>query len=244
MIMKIKNNIKINKTPQFSLILTCFNEEDNLKKTVEDSLLVMGKYFKRFEIIIVEDKSKDRSLQIAKSLVKKYQEVTVIENSINFGQGISLLIGLEAAKGDLIMHNGADRPFNIADLKKILPLFPKNDIVIVVRSNRSAYSFWRKLSSWGNNLLRWLLFGLHFSDLNFVQVFKKKVIKDIPIVSRSAAFVTQELILNAIQKGYKIAEIRLPYYRRTGGISQHGKKRDILWALIDMINFWLDFKKK
>ena len=228
--------------PQFSLILTCYNEEDNLKQTIEESILVLESHFRRFEIIVVEDKSLDRSPEIADNLAKKYKEVKIIHNSINFGQGISLLIGLEKVRGELVMHNGADRPFNIADLKKILPLFPRYDIVIVVRANRSAYSFWRKLSSWGNNLLRSLFFGFHFSDLNFVQVYKKKVIKTTSIISRSAAFVTQELILRAKQKGYKLTEIKLPYYRRSSGVSQQGKKRDVLWALIDMINFWLEFK--
>jgi len=229
---------------QFSLILACYNEEDNLKKTVEESIQVLHSLFKSFEIIIVEDNSLDKSPRIADTLAKNNPSVKVIHNPINLGQGISLLIGLKKANGELVMHNGADRPFNIHDLNKILPLFPEYDIAIVSRSNRAAYSFWRKLSSWGNNLLRWLFFGLQFSDLNFVQVYKKELIKDISILSRSAAFVTQELILKAKQKGYKITEIKLQYYRREAGTSHHGKKRDILWALIDMINFWLEFKIK
>jgi glycosyltransferase involved in cell wall biosynthesis len=226
--------------PQFSLILACYNEEDNLKKTVELSIRALEKFFKRFEIIIIDDKSEDKSPKIADSLAKKYSSVRVVYNLINLGQGISFLIGLKVSHGDLVMQNGVDRPFNIKDLKKVLPYFPKYDTVVVARIDRHAYSFWRKITSWGNIFLRGIFFGFKYKDLNFVQIYKRKVVKSINVMARSAAFVTQELILKAQRKGYKIIEIRLPYFKRVGGVAHHGKKRDILWALIDMVNFWLE----
>ena len=192
---------------EFSLIICCYNEEENLKKTVELSIKELRKLFRDFEIIIIEDKSEDKSAKIADELAKLNANVIVIHNIINLGQGISFLIGLNEAKGNLVMQNGADRPFDILDLRKALSFFPKNDIVIVARKNRSAYTFWRKLTSWGNNFFRWILFGFHYSDLNFVQIYKRRVTKSIPVLSRSAAFTTQELILRAKQKGYKIVEI-------------------------------------
>lgn len=229
--------------PQLSLILCCYNEEENLEKTVERSVKELNKLFEDYEIIIIDDDSWDKTFTIAIRLSRKYPEVRVVKNIINLGQGISFLIGLKDARGDLVMQNGADRPFDIWDLKKILPLFPEYDIVVVARENRSAYSFWRKITSWGNILLRWIFFGKEYSDLNFVQIYKKKVVREIKVLSRSAAFVTQELVLQAKQQGYKIKEIKLPYYKRIGGEAHHGKKRDILWALIDMVNFWLDYRK-
>ena len=228
---------------QFSLIIACYNEEENLDKTIKLSMEALSSLFKNFEIIVIDDMSFDKTLQIAKKLEKKYKQVHVIKNPINLGQGISFLIGLRVARGELVMQNGADRPFDTNDLKKIIPLFSEYDIVVVARLNRTAYSFWRKLTSWGNIMLRWIFFGREFSDLNFVQVYKRKILKDINILSRSAAFVTQELILRAKQKGFKIKEIKLPYYKRFGGEAHHGKKRDILWAMIDMINFWLEYRK-
>lgn len=227
----------------FSLILCCYNEEENLEKTVELSVKTLTKLFRSFEIIIVEDKSQDASAKIARKLARRYGQVSIVENSINLGQGISFLIGLERSKGRLVMQNGADRPFDIRDLARALPFFPKYDIVIVSRKDRSAYSFWRKITSVANNFLRGLFFGFQYSDLNFVQIYKRKIFKSISVMARSAAFVTQELVLLAKQKGYKIHEIKLPYHRRVGGVAQHGKRRDILWASIDMINFWLEWRR-
>ena len=231
------------KNSEFSLIICCFNEEENLKKTTELSIRELDKLFNNYEIILIDDDSWDSTFRIASKLSKKYPKVRVIKNIINLGQGISFLIGLKEAKGDLVMQNGADRPFDIKDLKKVLPLFPANDIVVVARRDRSAYSFWRKLTSWGNILFRWSLFGREFDDLNFVQIYKRKILADIKVMSRSAAFTTQELVLKAKQKGYKIIEIKLPYYKRYGGEAHHGTKRDILWAMIDMINFWLEYRR-
>lgn len=227
----------------FSLIICCFNEEDNLEKTVELSIKTLREIFKNYEIIIIDDDSFDRTNQIAERLSRKHPEVKVIKNLINLGQGQSFLIGLKEAKGDLVMQNGADRPFDIQDLKKILPLFPKHDIVIVVRKNRQAYSIWRKFTSWVNILLRWIFFSREYEDLNFVQIYKKEIIKKIKIHSRSAAFVTQELIFRAKRQGYKIAQIRLTAHKRIGGVEHHGKKSDIIWTVADMINFWLEYRK-
>lgn len=228
---------------QFSLIICSYNEEENLEKTIEQSIKELAKLFENYEIIIIDDDSWDKTFSVATHLKKKYPNVRVIKNIINLGQGISFLLGLKEVRGELIMQNGADRPFNMSDLKKILPLFPAYDIVVVARENRSAYSFWRKITSWGNILLRWLFFGREFNDLNFVQIYKKKVVKNIKIDSRSAAFVTQELVLRAKRQGYKIKEMKFPYHKRVGGEAHHGKKRDILWALIDMVNFWLDINR-
>ncbi len=229
--------------PQFSLIIACYNEEENLEKTVRLSKKTLNRLFAHYEIILVDDKSEDRSPKIADRLARKDRKVKVIHNPINLGQGISFLIGLEVSKGELIMQNGADRPFDITDLKKLLRHFPEYDVVVAVRKNRRAYSFWRKLTSWGNILLRGIFFGFRYKDLNFVQVYKRRLIDNLSIQSRSAAFVTQELVLKADEKGYKIRQVRLPYYRRKGGKANHGKKRDILWAFIDMLNFWLEQKK-
>ncbi|MBI4225668.1 glycosyltransferase family 2 protein [Candidatus Roizmanbacteria bacterium] len=228
---------------QFSLIVCCYNEEENLEKTVATSVETLTSLFKSFEIIIIDDASWDKTYKIATRLAGKYSQIRIIKNIINLGQGLSFLIGLKEAKGNLVMQNGADRPFDIRDLKKVLPLFLKNDIVVVTRIDRSVYSFWRKFTSWVNIILRWILFDREFNDLNFVQIYKKKVIKDIKVVSISAAFVTQELVLRAKQKGYKITQIRLPCHKRIGGEEHHGKKRDIIWALSDMISFWLENRK-
>ncbi len=225
---------------EFSLIFACFNEEDGLESAIKESIRILKRFFKSFEIIIIEDASRDKSPRIANKLARQSKFVKVIHNPINLGQGVSFLIGLKEAKGNLVMQNGVDMPFAMSDLKKVLPLFPRFDVVIVERKNREAYTLWRKFTSLANIFLRTLFFGRSFSDLNFVQIYKSRVIKSIPLKSHSAAFVTQELVLQAREKGYKIAAIKLPYYRRKTGEAHHGKQRDILWALIDMLSFWLE----
>lgn len=214
-----------------------------MEKTVRESIKELKSLFKSFEVIIVEDKSEDRSPQIASGLAKKFPSVKLVYNPINLGQGLSFLIGLKQSCGDLVMQNGVDRPFAIKDLKRLLPLFRKYDIVVVERSNRAAYGFWRKFTSYANIILRGLLFGFSYKDLNFVQIYKKKVFKGMEIRSISAAFVTQEIVLRAVKKGFRIKEVVLPYQARKGGVAHHGKRKDILWAFIDMVNFWFDSKK-
>lgn len=232
----------MNNTPEFSLIFACFNEEEELERAVEDSIHTLKTIFKSFEIIIVDDASSDTSPQIADRLDKRYKYVKTIHNPINLGQGISFLIGIKAAQGDYVMQNGVDRPFSVKNLKKLYPLIKINDILIIARSDRSAYTLWRKITSIGNVLLRKIFFNVPFSDLNFVQIYKRHNIDVSSIKSRSAAFVTQELVISAYDRGGRIKEIQLPYYPRLSGTAHHGKQRDILWAIIDMFSYWWEIK--
>lgn len=234
----------MNNKPEFSLIFACFNEEEELAGAVEESVQELKHLFNRFEIIIVDDCSVDNSPNIANMLSKKYPSVKTIHNPINLGQGISFLIGIKQSQGEYVMQNGVDRPFAIGDLKKLMPLIKKNDILIVARVDRSAYTIWRKCTSLVNIFLRKLFFKVPFNDLNFVQVYKRSVVEHMTVKSRSAAFVTQELVITAYEKGYRIQEIKLPYHRRTSGEAHHGKQRDILWALIDMLSFWLESRSR
>lgn len=228
----------------FSIIFACYNEQDELKDTVEYTDKILSALFVRHQIIIVNDASIDKSGEIANTLAKKYSSVSVIHNPINLGQGISFLIGLTKARGDLVMQNGVDRPFDVADIAKLIHYFPKYDIVAVARKDRSAYTLWRKLTSHANNIFRRFFFGNIALDLNFVQVYKRSIINIASIQSRSAAFVTQELVIRLLRQGYMLKEVVLPYHRRKTGVANHGKKRDILWALIDLFNFWLDLKSE
>ncbi len=223
-----------------SLVLPGYNEEASIKETVETGRNVLGSLLERYEIIIVNDGSTDKTAIIADRLQEQYPEVTVVHNPINLGVGISLQIGFQAANCDLVLHNAMDYPFDLKDLELLLPLFPTWDVVIVSRTDRSAHSLYRKITSLVHFWLVRLLFRVPFSDMNFVQVYKRNVLQHLSVKAKSPAFVTPELLIRAKNQGFRITEFKAPFHPRKKGQANYGKPRDILWTLADMLSYWIE----
>jgi len=232
------------KTPfSISLVLPGYNEEANIDACVRNCRRQLAQFTDRFEIILVNDGSTDRTAALADRLAKDHAEIRVLHNPLNFGVGISLLLGFKAARGDLVFHNALDNPFDLADLEKVLPLFPENDLVVVVRKDRSAHSPYRRLTSLVNFWLIRLLFRIGLRDLNFIQVYKREVLQSV-VRAKSPAFVTPEILIRAHDRGYKIAEVEAVFHRRNKGKANYGKARDILWTLADMVSLRLEKWRK
>jgi len=222
-----------------SVVIPGYNEEQSIEETVRKSIDHLALFSNQYEIIIVNDGSTDRTTEIAERLQAENSTVRVIHNPINLGVGISLLIGLHTAKYELVLHNAMDYPFDLKDLDKVLPLFPEWDVVVIVRTDRSAHSWYRKLTSVVHHGLIRLLFWVNLKDFNFVQVYKKEVIDAIRVDAQSPSFVTPELIIKARDAGFKITAIEIPFHLRLKGEVKLGKPRHIFWALADMLSFWL-----
>jgi glycosyltransferase involved in cell wall biosynthesis len=222
-----------------SLVLPGYNEEENIEEAVEKCLAELSSLTEKYEIILIDDASTDRTVDIANRLSARYDTVRVIHNPVNLGVGINILIGLYSARHDIVIHNVMDLPFAMSDLAKVLPHFEQSDVVIVARTNRKAHSPWRKLTSLVNYYLIRLLFRVHFGDMNFVQAYRRSVLASIRTRAKRPAFVTPELLIRAQDQGFRIAEVRTEFHRRERGKASYGRPHDILWTLADMIAFWL-----
>lgn len=229
-----------------SLIFPAYNEEALLEGTVRSSIEKLSKFTDDYEVIIVDDAGSDGTRAIADRLSRELKGVIVLPNVVNLGVGISILRGLKIARGDIVLHNGADNPFDIDDLERALPLLKDADIVVASRIDRSAHSLWRKITSLGNRFFIGLLFNPGIEDMNFVQIYRKRVLQDpavINILSRSPAFVTPELLTRARIKGYNIVQFKAKFHRRHSGKGNYGKPHDIMWTLYDMLRFKLKLGK-
>jgi len=234
------NNLTQNNLIQLSVILPGYNEEKNINEATARTIEDLDSLDVTYEVIIVNDCSTDETRKMADHLASEHPAIRVIHNPVNFSVGISLLIGLSAARGEIVFFNSMDLPFDYLDLKKIFPLFPENDVVVVVRQDRSAHSPWRKIASYIHNWMIRILFQINIRDMNFVQAYKRSVLKNLPVRARSPAFVTPELIIRARDLGYRIAKIEAPFHRRKHGETNYGRPRDILWALADIISFRIE----
>lgn len=222
-----------------SLVLPVFQEEE----TIATTLAVLDGYLSKrgadYEIIIVNDGSTDRTGQILEALAYNNRHIKVIHNISNKGSGKSLYIALKAARFDLMVTNFADLPFDICELRQVESMISDNvDFVVVVRKDRSANTFYRKITSWVNYWLIRLLFGVKVSDFQFVQVYKKHVISAIEVKS-SGTFAAPEMIIKAIRKGFVFKEYKTDFYPRKSGKAKCGSLRVILQTIYEMSRFWI-----
>ena len=105
---------------QLSVIYPAYNEQDNIEPTIERSLSALRPRFPTFEIVIVNDGSKDATGHLADALAVKHPEVRVVHHETNQGGGQAIVTGIEQARGALILHNGMDYPLDLAELGKML----------------------------------------------------------------------------------------------------------------------------
>ena len=223
-----------------TVVIPGYNEEHNIEGAVKRCLGALQKLGLSHELIIINDASTDRTGEIADSLARANQAVRVIHNPINLNVGISVLIGMRAARGRIVTHNSMDLPFDPDDLARLLPMMERADIVVVVRKDRSAHSAWRKLTSLAHHWMVRLLFMTDIRDMNFVQAYRREVVQGLDVKAKSPAFVTPELLIRAQRRRLQIVEMAADFHRRRAGSSSFGRPRDILWTFSDMLSFWLE----
>src|SRR3989304_3176579 len=131
---------------------------------MQRSLETLRVQFDQFEIIIVDDCSRDRTGQIADQLAAAHPEIRVVHNAKNMGSGAGLMVGVSVAQYELVTHNAIDYPFDLRDLAKMLPLLKEADVVVAARTQRAGYSLYRKFVSFVNVTLLNLLFGMKLKD--------------------------------------------------------------------------------
>lgn len=226
--------------PRLTVLLPAYNEEANVEDAIGRCREALAGRVPSYEIVVIEDGSTDGTRERLRALCERVPELRVVENPVNLGVGIGLLVGMRAARGEIVIHDAMDYPFDLADLDRVLPLFPDWDVVVVARTDRSAHSPWRKLTSFVNYWLVRLLFRMPYADMNFVQAYKREVLEAVRVRAKSPAFVTPETLIRARDLGFRITEVRAPFHRRERGTANYGKPRDILWTLADIISFWLE----
>lgn len=234
-----------------SLILPIYNEESIIEDSLKKCISALERDFEDYEIILVDDGSKDKSINIAENLCSDNPNVKIIKNLVNLNQGISIQRGFACATKEIIMHNGIDLPFNPEETKNtIFNHWNEIDVLVLERKKYSGATIWRKLTSKVNIILRRILFpkiSKGITDMNFIQFYSKEILRNIMPLAKSPAFTTPEMIFRAKYNKYKLKNISFDFVARPVGNGSLGKVHDITWSIYDMLRFryllWIGLKK-
>ncbi len=224
-----------------SVFFPVFNEEENIKSVVESALELLPSITKYYEIIIVDDGSRDKTGQIADLLSRQYKEISVIHHFSNCGYGAALQTGFRAIKNDLIFFTDGDGQFDIEELPKLTSLIENADIVCGYRAKRADPLF-RKINARVYRLLLRVLFNLRITDINCAfKLFKREVIQSLNFES-SGALINAELLILAQKKGYTIKEVGVSHYPRIKGKQTGAKPTVILRTFVELFRLWRKLK--
>jgi glycosyltransferase involved in cell wall biosynthesis len=232
----------MDKLKELSLFFPAYNEEANLEATVEKAIPVLKKVAGRYEMVIVDDGSKDKTGEIADRMAKKYSFIRVIHNRPNRGYGGAMQTGWYSGRFEWIAFIDADGQFDFAEITKFIEKQRQTnaDLVIGFYLKRAVGSM-TILTSKVWELLVFLFFGLRVTDIDCgFKMVKRKVIETIPrLESERGPFITSELLIKAKQAGFKFAEVGVHHYPRKGGQATGRQLKIIFSGLLDLIRLRL-----
>ncbi len=221
-----------------SFFCPAYNDEKNLPDLIPAVHGFLSRVAEKFEIIIIEDGSPDKTGKVADELALQFSNVRVIHHLGNLGYGAALKDGFANAQYEYVMYTDGDYQYDVNDFEPYLHLLPEAD-VLSGYAVKKAVNFQRKIQSAVFNFLVNVLFLVNFKDVNCsMKIYKRKVLKAISIKSNSA-FIDAEMLIRARKKGFKIAQFPVIHYERKTGIASGSKFNVIADTVRDMIRFRL-----
>ena len=224
---------------RLSYFFPAHNEEANLAGLVEEALATLPGLADTFEIIAVDDGSKDRTPAIADELAAAHPDVVrAVHHEVNQGYGAALRSGLAAARYELVAFTDGDRQFKVADLGRLTERLAEPDAPAVVAGYRikRADPLIRTIYARLYRLANRVFFGLRVTDVDCAcKLFRRESLEGLRVES-GGAFFSAELLIKLQAAGRSVAEVGVPHYPRTAGSPTGAKPSVVLRAVKD---FWL-----
>jgi glycosyltransferase involved in cell wall biosynthesis len=185
----------------FSIVIPAFNEENRIRKTLED----LRRAWPDAEVIVVDDGSADHTVEVAR---ERWPEVIVLQNRKNRGKGYSIRRGILEARGDAVCYMDADGAAPPEELGKLLDLLIRYDVAIGSRPIAARDPSRRLAGAVYGSLVR-MLTGLNFRDTQCgLKVFTARAAGEIFGRCRVSGFgIDVEALLIARALGFRVAEI-------------------------------------
>jgi glycosyltransferase involved in cell wall biosynthesis len=206
---------------------------------VEEALATLPALADAFEIIAVDDGSRDATASIAAALTERHPDVVrLVRHPVNLGYGAALRSGFAAARYELVAFTDGDRQFKVADLGRLtarLEAADAPDVVVGFRIKR-ADPLIRTLYARAYRLANRIFFGLRVTDVDCAcKLFRRSALDALQVES-GGAFFSAEVLIKLQAAGASVAEVGVPHYPRTAGSATGARPQVVLRAVRD---FWL-----
>ena len=245
-----------------SMICWALNEEENISEFIERAIALMGCSVADWEIILIDDGSTDRTLEIAQSYHQSNPRFKVVPNDINRNVAFSMCRAISLATKEYLFWQTVDWSYDIADLRNNLEHLRQFDVVQGVRRNpvnarfhlvkpiklamqifhiqyltRRSDTVSKALISLCNYILLRFLFQVPVSDYQNISFYPTSWIQAQTLESNSS-LINPEVLFKAYWAGMSIKEVPINFIARTKGEAKGTKLSSIKRSVLDILYFW------
>jgi glycosyltransferase involved in cell wall biosynthesis len=221
--------------PQVSVVIPIYNEEDNLPDLVERVGRALQHSGRSFELICVDDGSRDASSQVLAQLAEANAWLKPLYLIRNYGQSAALQAGFDAARGEIVVTLDGDLQNDPADIPALLDILdqrPEVDVISGWRRDRKDRKLSRKIPSQVANGIISRVTGVRLHDYGCaLKLYRAQIIHDLKLYGELHRFIPAL----AAEVGAHIIEVPVQHHPRTRGKSKYGLDRafrvvlDLLW---------------
>jgi undecaprenyl-phosphate 4-deoxy-4-formamido-L-arabinose transferase len=208
----------MNSLPMISLVIPVYNEERNLARLIERIMPTMSAMKRPFEVVLVDDGSRDTSLEILKAHTK-FPEVRVVELTRNYGQHAAILAGFSVVRGEIVITLDADLQNPPEEIPRLIAAMEEGDFDVVgtIRKGRKD-SFFRIFPSKIINIIARKITGVRMTDWGcMLRAYRRHVVERMISCHEHATFIPAL----ATHFGKRVTEIVVTHEERYGGKSNY-----------------------
>ncbi len=216
--------------PYLSVVVPLYNEEGNVRELHRKVHEAVQKVGRPFEIIFIDDGSRDGTLEAARGLTP----LKLIAFRKNFGQTAAFDAGFKEAKGEIIITLDGDLQNDPADIPLLLEKMAEGFDVVSGWRHKRQDPWSKKIPSRIANLLRKMLIhdDIHDSGCS-LKAYKRECFTDVDLFGEMHRFIPAILQL----EGYKVGEVKVSHHPRVHGVTKYNWKRGFK-GFVDMISIW------
>lgn len=218
-----------------SMLVPARDEADNLPEFIRQCAAALPALGVPFEVIVVNDGSRDRSAEVLAKLREQHPFLRVVTHRQQRGIADALRSAGEAAEGDVFVFYPADLQYRPEDVGALVTPILAGDADIVTGTKQGKYEK-AFVSSVYNTLCRWL-FGVRVTDLNSVKAYRREVMLSVPMRPDWHRF----MVVIAVADGYRLTSTPVPVYPRHAGVSKFTWTR-IPVGVLDLLSVWFQLR--
>lgn len=226
--------------PRLTLFVPMHDERESLEPLVRKALAVLAGITPDFELLLVDDGSRDGSGERADELARGEPRLRVVRHPRNLGYGQALRTGFGQARGEVVAYTDCDQPADLALLPEALRLLdddPGLDMVIGYRLHRREGPRRWLYTRVYNTLVR-ALFGVRVRDVNFSFKLVRSAALRQARLSAGSAFIDGQLLSEAVRLGWRLREVPVEHQPRRHGRSHFDSLGPALATLAEMLRCW------
>ena len=226
-------------SPSISAFFPCYNDAPTIGRLVRDADCQLREITDDYEIIVVNDGSRDNSAEVLRALQAEVPALRVVNHPVNRGYGGALRSGFAAATKDLVFYTDGDGQYDVKELRILLMLMTEDThFVNGIKMARGDAAYRVHAGNVHKFLMRWS-FWLPVIDVDCdFRLIRRSVLERLTLHSDSGS-ICVELVKDAQRAGAQFREVSVHHYPRQFGESQFFRPGAILRTYLDLTRMWL-----